>query len=413
MDGLENLTSEGIEKLEKAALGFATESSPRLERMGLDYFERRSARRGATLSDDEVHILDEDEKRQLGRIQTGVVIRGCLIGAGSGAASAIASYLIIGASPTSTLSQDLAVIGITVIATIIEIALLYTDALRSVHELAMVAGINLGGAGSAPENSDRRAIATALARTAMELPTPPDNPYGINPHKAVSAWRLLLNTIIYKLKVTVTNFLIKLLVRRMAGRVALREWLYFIDIPVTATWDGAVAWIVIRNARICTMGPSAARALVQRVAQDHPALSDHGKEMLLRAAAVTVVRRESLHPNLIALLRELETLCGDVAKVQGPRVDDDDHFVRTLGTLEAEELQVVLEVLAAAVVLDGRVGRGDKRLMADVLRATGRSAPLRGLKTLNKHFLAGRDLTVTRLQRAIGTGSPAGGQQPG
>jgi len=402
VDDLEELASESMDKLEEAALGFATDSSPTLERLGLSYFERRSARRGAVVEEDEVHILNEDEKRQLAKIQRGVVIRGALIGAGSGGAAALASYFIIGGAETSTLGQDLAVIGITIIATLIEIALLYVDALRSVHELAVVAGIDLAGARNAPEGSDQRAVATALARTAMELPTPPENHFGINPHRRVSPWRLFLIAIVYKLKITVTNFLMKMLIRRAGGRVVLREYLYFVDIPVTAAWDGVVAWLVIRDARICAMGPSAAKVLVERIHREHPELTPLGKEMLLRAAAATVVRREGLHPNLVALLRELEKLCGRIADVEGPPVDDDAHFLENLKNLRPDEVQAVLEVVAVAAVIDGKVARGDRKLVADMLAVTGRNVSLSGLKELKGHFLAGRDLTVDRLQSAIG-----------
>lgn len=405
IDKIEKVATESIDMLEKAAVGFATESSPRLERMGLNYFERRSAKRGVVHEEDEIHILNPSEQRELAKIQRGAVMRGALIGAGSGAASAIASYFIIGGAETSTLGQDLAVIGITIIATIIEIALLYADALRSVHDLAAVAGINLGGLRHAAEGSGQREIATALARTALELPTPPENTFGINPLARVSPWKLFFVTIAYKLKITVTNFIMKMLIRRMAGRVALREYLFFVDIPVTAFWDGVVAWVVIRNARICAMGPSAAAVLVKRIEEQNPSLSRRGKEMMLRAAATTVVRRESLHPNLMALMRELEALCGSVADLEGPPVDDDPYFLSQLKDLKPDELQVVLEVLAVGVVLDGKIGGGDKSLVKDVLAVTGRDMSLDGLKALNKHFKGGRDLSAERLALAIGTPS--------
>lgn len=400
-DKLESIATEGYDKLEQAAMGFATDSSPRLERLGLDYFERRSKRRGVSLNHDEVHILNDEENRQLRRIEHGVIARGALIGAGSGAASALASLFIIGDAETSTLGQDLAVIGVTILATIIEIVLLYADALRSVHELAIVSGIDLGGIRDAPEGSDRRAIATALARTALELPTPPNNPFGINPHRKVSAWRLFFVTVLYKLKITVTNFLLKMVLRRLGGRVGLREWLYFVDVPVTALWDGVVAWWVIRNARICAMGPSASNVAVARIAETHPDMPKASRHMLLRAAAVTVVRRTSLHPNLVAMLRELERFCGQVSEVSGAPIDDDAFFLEALVNLSPSELEAVLEVVAVSVVIDGAVGRGDRQLLREICDQLGYRYRSSDIKNLLGDFLSGRPLTSERLRQAV------------
>ena len=51
----------------------------------------------------------------------------------------------------------------------------------------------------------------------------------------------------------------------------LRSLLFLVGaVPVTAVWNGVVSWLVMREARLRAMGPSAAVALVDAVFDDVP-----------------------------------------------------------------------------------------------------------------------------------------------
>src|SRR5262249_51234454 len=134
--------------------------------------------------------------------------------------------------------------GATAAASIVEISYLYWDGLRTVHELAREAGLELF-----PEG-ERTAVAQAMARAALELPNPTAAVFGVDPRREASKLGLFFASIVYKLKISVSNFVMKALVRRAFARAFVRAWLPLVSVPVTAAWNGIVAWLILREARV-------------------------------------------------------------------------------------------------------------------------------------------------------------------
>src|SRR5262249_35162317 len=116
----------------------------------------------------------------------------------------------------------------TIVASIIEIGFLYWDGLRSVHRLSEVAGLDLF-----PNEDEEDAVAAAMARAALELPNPVASLFGVNPRRESSRLRLVVASIAYKAKVSITNFVMKAIVRRALGRAMVRSWLPFVAVPLT------------------------------------------------------------------------------------------------------------------------------------------------------------------------------------
>ena len=369
--------------------------TPYLERVGLGYFQRRSKSKPAAESLDAVHELNPHERAGLRKVVAGAVTRASIAGALSGGISAAAeviatSLLPEGASVWSQASlQFWAVVGgATLFATVLEIGFIYWDTLRSVHELSRTAGLKLFAG-----EKESEAVAAALARAALELPDPTDAAEGVDPHRMASKWRLLFASLVYKAKVGVTNFLVKALLRRVMGRVmtrgALQTLVPFVGVPVTAAWNGVVTWLVLREARLRAMGPSAVRALCDVVYGDVPRLSDAGKLATVRAVAAAIVETEALHPNLHALLVEVRRRAGDTGQNE---LDDPRAFLQQLQALETLEQRLALQVLAIACIVDGRLARNEKVLLVEALAACGREVELGKVEALRKAFVDGDGL---------------------
>src|SRR5262249_50346636 len=161
-------------------------------------------------------------------------------------------------------------------------AYLYWDALRAVRSLANVTGLTVGD-----EEDDE--VALALARAALELPSPPHPTMGVDPRREATRFELALASLVYKLKITVTNFFFKALLRRALGRAVTRTLLAFTAIPVNAAWNVTVCWLVLREARIRVMGPTLAEEIVRTVLDGRASLSPKGKLALHRAVASAIV----------------------------------------------------------------------------------------------------------------------------
>jgi hypothetical protein len=367
----------------------ANDKVPVLERLGAKYLETLSGKMPAVESEDAVHILNPSERAALRRIERWVVVRAGLAGAGSALAAGIAEVLarpLLGPNPESASGEAqlrfwALVGGVTALASVLEIGFLYWDGLRSVHRLAHVAGLRIEGAGT-----ERNAVAIALARAALELPNPPRPTFGVDPLREASKWQLTAASLLYKLKVTVTNFAVKALVRRALGRAAVRTWLTFVAVPVTAAWNAIVCWQVIREARIRVMGPSAAKEVVAALLPGEVVLSPAARREAVRAVGVAVVGSRDLHPNLVALLEEVRDRVGHVSE---DGMDDSQAFARAVVELSPVEQSAVLRLFVVAIVLDGRLAPAELRMLESIQRAMGRTPDRTIAKAAHRAFVRG------------------------
>lgn len=372
------------------------EKAPLLERVAVRYFEKRSVERPPPSTHptvDAVHMLNATERAAVTRVQRGAIIRSCIAGAVSAVIAAVAEVSMPevpdGASLFSreSLTFWAVVGGATAIAAVLEILYLYWDILRSVYELSRATGLELFGA---TQKEAHRKIAEALARAALELPNPPDLHAKINPRRESSKWRLLIASVVYKLKVGVSNFVMKMLVRRILGRVFVRSLVNsvipFAAVPITAAWNGVVTWLVMREARLRAMGPSAAQELVNVVFADAPPLSEAGRLASVRAVAAAIVRTQDLHPNLVALLGEVQKKAGDTGNAE---LDDPGEFLRSLKALSPGEQRLALQTLVVACVVDGRVTSREKQLITQAFAELGRPVDFTQVHKLRREFVAG------------------------
>lgn len=367
---------------------------PLMARMGRAYFASRSSKVKAVRSGDASHVLNPAERKALRRVEVGAIVRAAIAGALSGGACAATEVFADFEFPNDPVKYWTLMAVVTIVASVAEIAYIYWETLRSVHELSRVAGLELFGE---DRKSSDDALVDALARAALELPNPVDLRNGVNPHREAKKWKLLLVSLAYKAKVGVTNFVAKLLIRRVLSRVALRGLLPFVAVPVTALWNAIVMWLVLREARIRAMGPSAILELVNVIFDDAPELSEAGRLSAVRAVAAAIVRTQDLHPNLVRLLTNVARRTGDTGKNE---LDDVALFLSNLKTLAPAELKVSLQVLSVACVLDGRLSGREKQLWGDALEAAGRTVDFKALERLMTAFVRGDEIADGAL-RAI------------
>ena len=359
---------------------------PLLERLGGRYLETGNF--APQRAEDPIHVLNPVERAGLLRVTRGAVLRAALAGAINAAATgfgALFAAQVLGHEPEqASWLQHLSYWGLfgvlALIAAVLEIAYLYWDGLRAVRALSLVAGLQL----DSRENLDVR---YALARAAFELPNPPDATFGVNPHREASKFTLATASLVYKLKISVTNFLFKALVERAIGRLATRSVLAFTAIPINALWNALVCWFVLREARIRVMGPSAASEMLDVIFTGEPPPSPALLTAVHRALGAAVVRTSELHPNHISLMRELRQRYGD--PLAGVEVDDTRAFLRSLAELSQAERRTVLRVLTVAAILDGRLVKRERRLLLEAYQASAITPALDHVERLRKAFVSG------------------------
>lgn len=349
-----------------------------LERIGHVVLRRmgRTCPQGNSLEDQ--RILTEEEQRELKRIARWTVFRAGLIGGLSAMTAAIAAVYAERWFADDKVQYWLLFGGVSILSAMLEVGFLYFDALRAVHRISSVCDVELF-----PENEERSRMAGVMVRAAMELPNPPDRDPYVNPFRRASKLRVLTGVLLYKGKILVTNALAKVVVRKVFVRGAARAWLEFVAVPVTAIWNAVVCFWVLRQARIRAIGPS---ALMQVLPGLLARVDGKEAEAAQRAVGCCVLASRDLHPNHVVMLEMMRQQSGlHVSE----KADDHAEFLNNLQDLNERDRGVVLDFYVLAIVVDGRISRGEKRLLEDALMIHGVEPVPGRLKQVQKSFRKG------------------------
>ena len=361
---------------------------PLMEKVGVWYLKKLRTKTALDRIDSQVYILDEEEHIKINKIARRAIINVVIAGTISTIASGLAGYL---ADPLIDLSSDFfskenmlywsIVIGVTVLASLIEIIYIYYDVMSKTHDLTVAAHLELF-----PDGQDVKEIAASIVRAAMELPNKKDSDLRIDPNRESSKIIILLGTVLYKLKVSVSSFLFRALIKRMLGRAISRAWLNFMAVPVCAFWNGWVCWIVMREVKIRVLGPSAAMEILTKISALETQLTERGKIALLRAIGSCIVRTADLHPNLELMYRSFDEHINESAN----EVLDDSHlFLKELTALTNVEKRIVLETLVYSSIIDGKISYREKKLLTSAYEICNIPFDYNKIKLLLKRFRSG------------------------
>ncbi len=335
---------------------------PLMEKYGLWYLRRMRKKQPLERTDVKAYILDNQEREEINRIEKQAIVNVTIAGVLSSIISGLAGFY---ADPLLDVATDFfskenlwywgIVMGVTIAVSLIEIFYIYYDMMAKTNALTKAAHLQLFMNDSKTDD-----IASSIVRAALELPNKKKSDIDIDPKKESSKLVIFLATVFYKLKVSVTNFVLKALVKRMMGRAISRAWLNFLSVPVCVLWNGIVCWLVIREVKIRVLGPSAANEILHRLEKQEVGLSENVQLALLRAVGSCIVRTADLHPNLEYFYRILEET---FEHPQGEVMDDSKLFLEELPQLETEEQHIVLNTLVYAAILDGKVTLRERKLL--------------------------------------------------
>ncbi|MCP5536698.1 MAG: hypothetical protein H7A51_10790 [Akkermansiaceae bacterium] len=331
-----------------------------LEKIGHAVLRRMGPTCPGGTSVEEQRVLSDDEQLLLKKIVRWTVFRAALAGALSAVAAACAAVYAERRFGDELVAYWLVFGGVSLLAAVLEVGFLYFDALRAVHRISAASDVELF-----PQGDERSRMAGVMVRAAMELPNPPDRDPYVNPFRRASKWRILLGALVYKGKILVTNALAKVVVRKILLRGAARAWLEFVAVPVTAAWNAVVCFWVLREARIRAIGPSALQQVLPELLAQVDA---QAAEAAQRAVGCCVLASRDLHPNHLRMLEMMREVSGiEVTEL----ADDHEEFLRNLSDLKQHEREVVLDLYVLAVLVDGRISKGEKALLAQALRIHG------------------------------------------
>ncbi len=279
-------------------------------------------------------------------------------------------------------------LSIAVLATAAELLYLYWTLLRMVARISSIAGLCLSG------EEIEQVIAIGLSRAALDLPNPRAPVYGIDPYARVPRWQQVAYAILYRVKVGLTSFILRVLLRRVLSRASLRFVIPLIAIPVFALWNAVVVRWIMREVRIRAAGPVAVQDLGDRISSAQAALSEKSRRLILETVGESIIRSQDAHPNYVILLTHLF----EVLEISPDSLIIDWESSRaSLGNIKRPEQDLLLITLIVATILNGRLRSAQKEFLDEVHRACGRSFQTEVLRPLRREFISGRGISDERL----------------
>jgi hypothetical protein len=266
----------------------------------------------------------------------------------------------------------------------IEIVFLYATAIRGIAKLSNRSGIALGLGGY----SDL--FGRGLARTALEFPNPRVLVYGVDPYAYMPGWWIAAKNIAYKLKVGVTSFLLRVFLRRVAARMAVRGLIPLIAGPLYAFWNALIIWRIMHEARLRTLGPFEVHALIQQIGKGKHRPSDDAVEAMMHGVGEMLMRGHDAHPNQVFLMSRLRQ---DLEYGEEEIKVDWDAERETLRSLPSSEQEKVIDVLVLSALLGSKIYKSQKKMLREACDSCGMRFSPDKLKHLRKKLRRGRAIT--------------------
>jgi hypothetical protein len=353
-----------------------------VEQIGLDYLRRWSTREAS-----HVHHWSDAELLQIERLERRAIAIAAAAGAVSGGLLAVVEIGLF-AGPAALdadawrelLPKWSIFLAAAVLFSGIELIYLYWTLLRIVGRISTIAGLSL------ERGEIEQIMALGLSRAALELPSPRVPVYGIDPYARVPRWKELAYAVLYRIKVGLTSFVLRVLLRRVVSRASLRFYMPLIGVPLFALWNGVVARWVMGEVRIRVAGPIAVDEFSAWVLAHKGALGAAAQRLMVEAVGEAIIVSQDAHPNFVLLLGRLL----EILEVAPEPLRQPDVSLGSVKGLSAAEQEVLLAAATVAVVLEGRLRRRQREFLHRLHKVCGRAFDTRSVLEARREFLRGQ-----------------------
>lgn len=235
---------------------------------------------------------------------------------------------------------------------IVEIGILTYLNLNAVHKIADVCGY--------PDKDDPwyDPYLTSLADASLAKEEKGVLDLGLNPLLGIPKIFIFLITVFNFIKAALSNFLIRILVKRVLGRFVLAQLLDYVSVPIYALWNVYSAHKIIQEAKIRIMAPK----LIDQICdvfhqkfQDNPAFIEHLHQVL---QAMTATSRRFHYAHYVFAAKMLRTF-----QIPSHKKAEIIDIAQLLKQQNQEIKYAYFYLLVFGFIIDGKLGEAEKRLI--------------------------------------------------
>lgn len=276
-----------------------------IDRIAFDYLIRLAALPGK--NGEALHLLDEKEIAEIRKVERRTFIWAAILGVLGVVFLYFPQYIWPSFFADTLISLPFleTEIGVPIISTALGLILLYPELyglsyfnILAVYKIAVICGF--------PDKNDPKfkQHVEALMRVGLEKEDRTSYTLGINPLQGASKVSIILFLIINRLKATLSNIIIKLLVRRIMGRAVIRSIVDMVGIPVYAFWNAWASYMVIKETKTRIMAPNIIRYYVS-VLKTEQAENPVFRELIYDILQFIAISKRKYHQNHLLLAEEV------------------------------------------------------------------------------------------------------------
>jgi hypothetical protein len=365
------------------------------------YFQQLPVRQ--VTADADLHLLNEREVKVIKQLETKSIVAAALIGAVGVLLLYLPQYywpkwflvqtITIPFFPALSVELSVAATVYGIVLVFVEVWLLYLVNLYGAHQIAVAMGLLTS------QTKANHPLGAELLQIGLEQKSRAILRYGLDPYQGLSKRSVWLITLLFGLKATLSNVVVKLLLRRVLGRFAVREVMDLAGIPVFAFWNAAATRIVLREARVVIMGQHLIEQVLIRIGR--PPLSGADQTLVYDTLQFIAVSKRDFHRNHHYLTERLLTHLGIVAEAYHPLPED---FFDKLKSAPAQVADLCRIIILLGFVLDGELSWRERRRLHELNQEGILKESLSEVTLSKDDFYNGRGLAVW-LNRYLPTGS--------
>ncbi len=368
-----------------------TEKKSFIENQTLKYF-LQPTKNQAIITDD-FQILNNTEAELIWKIKIHAVLFAAIIGVAGVVFLALPIWLFPDLFPDVTFSIPLInkTIDFPAVTTIyglflviIEIYGLTILNVKTVKKIANACGF--------PDHSDPHYAEDldALIRVALDKKDKSTITFGIDPYLELSPIKRVLFYILIKSKAALSNFLFKLIIKRVLGRFALRLFMDLAGIPVYAFWNGWASYTLIKEAKARIIAPQMSRRFAKLLHQNY----GNNKmfiEIIPAILQYISILKRSFHYNHYVLTNSLYNYFE--INIKQPFFETKNLYSE-IEKLDKTAIHAFEMLFIYGIIVDGKLSLNEKKAITKMHEKGYISFTIKQIEDWQKSFSAGKGLSA-------------------
>ena len=284
----------------------------------------------------------------------------------------------------NTLAIAIYDIALCLVLTVIEIYLLTLIHLRMTHNIAVISGFLTH---SNKENQVPKIANIATAKKNKDIIK-----YGLDPYQEINKAVLIFINLLNKLKGFLANKILKYLIKRFAGRFAVKSVLDFAGAPVYMLLNIYTTHLIYKNAKAEIFGNQLIIKFITSLKNVDGA--DFDKKLIYDTLQLIAISKRDFHPNHAVLTEKIMSFYQ--IPIEEKHIFNNSYYV-DFETASAETKKVCRDILILGLILDGYLSITEKLRIKKLQQHKIFSIDVDSIAAAAKQFITGKEIRLLPL----------------